>query len=124
MEKKYAAMIIIIIIVVLLAIGTFFGEQSIEINGCKAEWGVTDAVVGKSQLCSQDSCIARPEAQQYNAIVDALLCACGKASAVQYTDSAANKRIEDVIKNFFGYSMSAQQVCDDPGRFMTKRSYG
>ncbi len=124
MEQKYIAMVVVIIIVILFVAGTLFGEQQIDISGCTAKWSTVDKTVGQSELCPSESCTATPAAQQNNAIADAMLCACEKAKSSQYVNSTATKRIEEVAKEFFGYTITAQQICEQPGAFLTKRSYG
>jgi hypothetical protein len=123
MEKKYIAMLVIIILVLLFGSGYFLGGQNIDINGCPAQWRSTSATVAKSELCSTTSCLATPAAQQHNAIVDALLCACDKVKTNSYVDATANKRIETVVSDYFGYTLTAQQLCDQPGLALIKTSY-
>jgi hypothetical protein len=123
MQNRYFAAIIIVIVVVLFVAGLFLADQQIDVNGCAAKWRTVSVTVQHSELCSAAACAASPDKQQHNAIVSALLCACSKASSQQYSDAAANKRIEDVVKNFFGYTLTAQEMCDQPGLFLTKRSY-
>ncbi len=124
MEKKYVGMIVVIVLVVLFVLGSFLGAQRIDIAGCTAEWKTVDVTVQSSPLCPSATCTAHPDAQQHNAIVNAMVCACEKAKAVQYTDTAINSRIQDVTKSFFGYDITAQQLCDSPGEFLVERSYG
>ncbi len=124
MEKKYIAVTIAMIFVVLFVIGMFFTEQQIDIAGCTAKWSLASVVVPQSDLCPAETCTASPDAQQHNAIVDGLLCACEKARAQGYSDPAVNSRIKEVINAFFDYNVEANEICDQPGIIMTKRSYG
>jgi len=118
------AAIIVIILVILFVAGFFLGDQTIDIAGCKAQWKTTSVTVQQSELCSAQTCIATPADQQHNAIVSALLCACEKTKAGGYVDLAANSRIEDVVKQYFGYTATAQELCDQPGVILVRRSYG
>lgn len=116
--------IALIVFFALFISGFFLSEQQIDVAGCTARWSLLPVSVARSDLCPAGSCLASSDAQQHNAIVDALLCACSKAKSAQYSDAPANKRIEDVVKNFFGYSIGAAEACEQPGVFLTRRSYG
>lgn len=123
MEKKYMLAAIAIIFFMLLGLGAVVSERCIDIGGCKACWKTT-AVVVKSELCPNSSaCLARPADQQNNAIVDAVICGCGKAKASNYGDAELNKKIEDVINQFTRYNISASEACEQAGTFLVKRSY-
>ena len=125
METKYIAAVVVIIFIALFAAGALLTGQGIDIAGCNANWKTIDTTVAKSDLCSADSCVATPAAQQHNAIVDGLLCACGRASAVQYSDATTNARIEEVVREYFGYSLGVQQICGSEGQqFLARRAYG
>jgi len=124
MENKFLLAIGLIIIVVLFSIGVFLSDQQLDVAGCTAKWKLVSVNVPRSDLCPSNSCVASPSAQQHNAIVDALLCACEKTKYVQYSDEAVNNRIKEVVNNFFGYTLTANEVCEQPGSFLVKRSYG
>jgi len=124
MEKRYIAAIVVVIFAVLFALGSFVSVQSIDVVGCRAEWKTTFVTVTTSELCSSPSCTAQPADQQHNAIVDALLCACEKARSSEYTAQNENQRIEEVVREKFGYSGSASEFCEQSGLFLAKRSYG
>ncbi|MBI4154231.1 hypothetical protein HY501_02765 [Candidatus Woesearchaeota archaeon] len=123
MQNRYFLAIIAVVAIVLFAAGFVLSEQSIDVAGCKANWKTVDVAVGKSELCSS-TCTASPEDQQHNAIVNALICACTKAAVNDYSDAAVNQRIEEVTGSFFGYQMTAQEICDQSGFFLVKISYG
>ncbi|MCX6816061.1 MAG: hypothetical protein NT120_04385 [Candidatus Aenigmarchaeota archaeon] len=124
MEKKYVAVLIIIILALLFLSGFFLSSQTIDVGGCTAEWKTTTTTVAKSELCSLATCAASPADQQHNAIVSAILCACDKTKTANYANDANNKRIEDVVKQYFGYTTTAQELCDQPGMILVRRSYG
>lgn len=125
MKLKYFFAIIVIILFFLVIMGTFFGEECVSIAEFKGCWKIAPIII-KSELCPNASipCEAKPEQQQYNAIVDLLLKACEKAKKDNYADNALNQRIEEVVKNFMGFDISANQLCDQPGMILTKRMYG
>ncbi len=124
MENRYILATILIIIIVLFGMGFFLSDQQIDVAGCTAKWKLTPVTVPRSDLCPSQLCTASSDGQQHNAIVDALLCACDNAKSGQYANEADNKRIEEVVGNFFGYSVTVNEICDQPGLFLTKRSYG
>ncbi len=124
MQRKYILLTIAIIIVILFVIGNFFSEQQIDIAGCTAKWSLASVNVPHSELCPAESCTASPDAQQNNAIVDALMCACDKVRAQNYMNTTASNRIKEVVNNFFNYNAEASEICEQPGMFITRRSYG
>lgn len=125
MEKKYILLLIVIILAIFLYTGNRFAEQKIEIADCSATFN-TDAVTVSSSLCpaGNTTCVAQPGDQQNNAVVDVVTCACQKAKEEDYSNAELNSRIGEVVQNFFGYSVSAQQLCEQPGLILVKRSYG
>lgn len=124
MERKYIAATLAIIFVVLFTAGFFLGGTTIDIAGCPASWRTIDVTVPQGELCSGQTCVARPYDQQNNAIVDGLLCACARATTEQFADQTVNNRIEEVVSQHFGYQLTAQQICGSDGQtFLLKRSY-
>ncbi|HLC77367.1 MAG TPA: hypothetical protein VJH04_04145 [archaeon] len=123
MEKKFIAATLVLIFFVLLGVGSVLSERCIDIAGCKQCWKTTVTVI-ESELCGENStCLAQPEDVQNNAIADAVVCACDKAKSSSYEDTGLNANIEDVVKEFAGYDISASQVCEQPGQFFVKRAY-
>ena len=123
MEKKFIAATIVIAFFILLGVGAVISEHCIEIAGCKQCWKTTVSVV-TSDLCGENkTCLAQPEDLQNNAIADAVVCACDKTKTNGYADTDTNSKIEDVVKQFMGYDVSATQLCEQPGLFFAKRSY-
>lgn len=123
MQKKYIFLVIAIIFVVIFVVGSLFSEQKIDIAGCQAKWSLAPVTVQRSDVCDADSCTAPPELQQYNAVVDALLCACDRAKSEGYANETTNSRISSVVSNFFGYDIDAGELCNEPASYLTKRSY-
>ena len=99
------------------------------IKSCESCWRNTTLQI-TSELCpnpnisSNVSCTALPSQMQHNAVVDLLLCACTEAEENGYKDSERIIGIRELVRNVFGYDLSAEEVCEDPARFLTKVSYG
>lgn len=124
MEKKYILATIVILFFLLLGLGSVLSEQCVDINGCRQCWKTTVAVV-QSDLCIENStCLAQPEDQQNNAIVDAVLCGCDRARSTNYADTNLNRKIEDVIFQFKQFNLTVNEICEQPGIFLAKRTYG
>ena len=117
--------IFIVTLVVLFIMGSLIGTDSCSsIGECRACWKTAPTQV-MSELCPlpNETCTAQPYQMQNNAIVDMVLCACEKAAANDYSDKEMNARIAEVVKLAFGYEMTAQQVCSDPGMILMKLKY-
>lgn len=114
-------------LVVLFLMGNLIGtvDNCSSIGECKACWRTAPTNL-MSELCPlpNETCTAQPYQMQNNAIVDVVLCACEKASAKGYSDSDMNTRIAEVYRLAFGYEMTAQQICSDPGTVLMKMDYG
>lgn len=122
MQIKFILIAIVILFLILFGLGAALSEKCVDINGCKSCWKTTPVVV-QSDLCSNKTCIAQPADQQNNAIVDSVLCACDKAKSSNYADSSSNRKIQDTVSEFARYNITANELCDQPGLFLTKRSY-
>ena len=87
-------------------------KQSVTIGGCRAEWNTISQGV-QSDLCPNASvaCKADPYIMQHNAIIDALLCACVKASP-DYSDAGLNAEIEDAYKANTNMTLTVREVCE------------
>ena len=105
--------------------GLSISEQCREINGCKACWKIMPVTV-KSELCPNASqpCSADPSLQKYNSMMDMIICACGKADSGSYADTELNSKIESAVKEVTGYTVTASDICSQPGMLLTKRMYG
>ena len=124
MEKKFILATLAILFFILLGIGSVLSEQCVDISGCRQCWKTTPVVI-QSDLCVENStCIAQPQDQQNNAIVDAVLCGCNIAKASSYQGTDVNHKIEDVIVQYTGFNLTAAQICEHPGTFLIKRNYG
>ena len=124
MEKKFIAATIVLAIIILFAVGAAINENCVVIGQCKQCWKTTQVVVNDVFLCGGNStCLAQPADQQNNAIVDALLCACNDAKTSNYADDTLNKRIEEVVKEYTKYDVTANEVCEQSGNFLTKNTY-
>ena len=124
METKYILAIVAILFFILFGLGAVLSEKCVNIGGCRSCWKTTQIVV-TSDLCPGNAtCLAQPADQQNNAIADAVLCACGKAKAANYGDANLNNDIQNVISEFSRYNITASELCEQPGLFLTKRSYG
>jgi hypothetical protein len=118
--------VIIIIFAALVIIGSMFSEQCSEIGTCKACWSLVPKDLS-SDLCPipNQTCTAQPYQMQHNALVDLVLCGCDKASAVSYNDGEMNNRIKYVVNATFGYEdASINEICSNPGLFLTYVGYG
>jgi hypothetical protein len=119
-----AAMIFLII----FAYGSTLRYKCTSIDGCTGCWQMAAATV-VSDLCPgsdethNESCVAEPYLQQHNAIIDTLLCACEKATSGGYADSNLNSQIEDVVRLHLNYTLTASEVCDNPGLTLVKMRY-
>ena len=123
-QFKYVALFVVIAAVILFAVGGFFSEQCTSIGEFKACWK-TYTVLVKSSFCPDGTgpCLAKPQLQQNNAMVDMILSACTKAQSLSYTDKALNDRISEVVKEFTGYTATADTICDEPGRILINKFY-
>src|SRR3989338_921756 len=124
MQKRFALMFVVIVVVVtLFFLGSGNLDRTISIGNCSAKFA-TDPVTVTSDLCgAKKTCVASPESQQNNAVVDVLLCACDKAKAGSYADAGLNQGIEGIVSGYYNYTLSAQAFCDQPV-LLVKRSYG
>ena len=124
MKMRYFYIIVGVIVIVMFVFGMVVGDQCAEIDGCRACWSTVDVTV-TSELCPNpaEPCRAEPYLQQHNAMVDMILCACAKAEAEYYANSVLNRQIEDVIKIMTNYTLTAYQLCEEPGVLLTKRRY-
>ena len=123
MQKRYILVVLIIIFGIFLYTGNRNAEQTVSIGDCSGKF-YKDNVTVTSDLCAKGkTCIAKPEDQQNNAVVDVVLCACAKAKSGNYADASMNGNIENLTKSFFGYTMAAKDLCDQPV-ILTKRNYG
>jgi hypothetical protein len=124
MENRFVLAIVVMFFVAMFAVGFFVGDEKIDVAGCTAEWKTTAITVQSSELCSANQCTAQPADQQHNAIVGAVLCACGRAKAAGYADAAVNSRIEEVVSLSFSYQATAQELCEQPGIILVRHAYG
>lgn len=124
MRPRYILAVIVIIVFFLFVAGSLLNEQCIFIGEDKACWKTTTIMIN-STLCPKpgESCLAKPELQQYNAIADLLLTACDKTKIEGYSNMEKTVRIEEVVNLFMGLNVTAQQLCDQPGMILTKRMY-
>jgi hypothetical protein len=123
MEKKFILATLVILFFVLMGLGSVLSEQCVDVGGCRQCWKTTPAVV-QSELCGENrTCLAQPQDQQNNAIVDAVLCGCGRAKSINYADPSMNQKIEDVVNQYTRYNITVNEICEQPGVFLTKRSY-
>lgn len=123
MQKRYLLLLAVIVIGIFLYTGNRNAEQVISIGGCSASFsGQPRTVV--SELCINGTvCTATPYQQQNNAVVDAVLCACGEAKASEYADAQLNSRIQEVVSSFYGYSLAAREICEQQA-VLVRRNYG
>lgn len=144
MKARYIFIIAFAFAGVFAAIGLFNSENCSQIGPCRNCWSTSAAEV-TSDLCpSKEPCTAQPYLQQRNAVVDTLLCACTNAKS----DSSLNKQIEDAYFAMLGgcpdnvlavpveqresrgifclevEPVSAKDLCDSPGQYLSKRPYG
>jgi len=124
MEPKYLIILVVVIVVILYFVGGIFSENCSTIGNMKACWKTVPVTV-TSQFCPTDEpCIASPEAQQNNAIVGLVLDACAVSKANGYSDRTISDRIKEVVRDFAGYDLNAQEICDQPGYILAYRGYG
>ncbi len=124
MMFRYILIVIGVILFAMLIYGLTLGETCTEIGSCRACWSTVPVTI-TSELCPDPAkpCTAEPYLQQHNALVDMILCACEQAVAGDYSDTELNSNIESAVKEMTGYTVTASQVCDQPGMILTKRSY-
>ena len=122
MQTKFILVAIVLLVFILFGLGAVLTENCVNVSGCKSCWKTVPIVV-QSELCSNRTCVAQPADQQNNAIVDSVLCACGKAKASSYADQSMNSDIEGIISQFARYNLTANQICEQTGLFLAKRSY-
>ena len=123
MKVRFIIIIFAIVLLILFGLGASLTENCVGIGGCKSCWKTTQVVV-TSDLCGANrTCLAQPADQQNNAIVDAVLCACDKAKTLGYSDTVLNTKIQDTVSEFSRYNISINDICDQPGMFLTKRLY-
>ncbi len=122
--------IIIAIVAVFAAIyligatlGSTFLVSCTSIKEFKQCWKITPDYVDSEFCTSSRPCLAQPEDMQHNAIVSMLMSACTKAKTDGYADEALVTRIKSVSNVFLGYSLSAAQLCEQPGAVLVYRSY-
>jgi hypothetical protein len=115
---------VIIIFIMLFATGNYFSEQCSSIGSCRNCWKAIPVAI-QSELCpANNTCLAAPAAQQHNAVVDTLVCACSIAKENSYADTKLNAAITDAITEFTGMTLSAEQLCESPGTVLVKSRYG
>ncbi len=123
MQKRYIMLLVVIVVAIFVYTGNRGVEQTISVDSCSAKF-FTEPVTVTSELCtSGKTCTAGPYEQQNNAVVDVLLCACEKAKAGNYADAQLNQKIENLVSSFYGYTVTAQSLCDQPV-ILSKRNYG
>jgi hypothetical protein len=123
----YFWIILAAVIVVLFLVGGVLSAQDFEVAGCRSEWSTNPKTVS-SDLCPDPSqpCTAQPFAQQHNAQVDALVCACTKAAeGGAYPDQVLNTKIQDAFARASGFTLGIREICEAGGNgFMVKWRYG
>jgi len=113
-----------VFIMILFLAGTFLSRTSIDIADCHGEWSAISRNI-ESPLCPEAGkpCASQPFVDQHNAIVDTLLCACGKAKQGNaYPNVAINDQITSSWREHTGQSVSVNDVCE--GGVLVKWRYG
>lgn len=123
MQKRYILLMAVIVFAIFIYTGNRNVEQAISIDGCSAAFSTEPAFVTSDLCASGKTCVAKPEDRQNNAVVDVLLCACGKAKDAKYADASLNEKIRSLVSSFYGYPLSAEQLCEQPV-LLAKRNYG
>jgi len=117
---------IIAVVAVLYIAGAVLGSMlgaCASVGEFKECWKLTPEYVD-SDLCEGSRpCLAQPEDQQHNALVTLLLAACAETQQASYNDAALVERIEEVVREFTGYDVTAEQLCEQPGALLVYRSY-
>jgi hypothetical protein len=123
MDPRYIIATGAIALVILFLAGGVVSEQCVDIQGCKQCWK-TYPVVVKSDYCPNSSeCTAQPGAQQNNAVIDAVLCACSHVKSDGYSNANTNNQIENSVSMYLGYNLTVQDICEQPGFFLAKTLY-
>ncbi|MFC2142967.1 hypothetical protein ACFLQN_01055 [Candidatus Aenigmatarchaeota archaeon] len=122
-SPKYVGLFIIILLIMLFLLGGVVSDKCIEIGSHTGCWKTTPIRISSEYCPTEEECIASPEAQQNNAVVSLLLDACNDAKLDDYVDASLNMRINDVLKDFTGYDITAQELCESPGTLLVYRSY-
>ena len=140
MRFRTIAIITIIFFAALGIIGLFNAQNCSQIGACRNCWNDFSIQVASDLCPTKEPCIAAPYLQQHNAVVDTLLCACTNAKTSKYADASLSKQIEDAYFTMRGGCpegvqaafcadpqpdhVNAQDICDDPGQYLAKRTYG
>ncbi len=104
-------------------LGSTFLVSCTSIADEKACWKLSPDYVDSEYCASAQPCLAQPEDQQHNALVSLLMAACTKAKNSGYADAELVKRIEEVSREFTGYEITAEELCENPGTVLAYRSY-
>jgi len=123
MEKRFTIMVILIVFALVFLIGNALSEQCVQIDEYRECWKTVDVTITSEYCPTANPCLATAQAQQHNAITSVLLNACEKAKNLTYTNTALNRRVEEVAKTYTGYDITAQQLCSQPGTILTYQSY-
>lgn len=123
MKPVYLVAVIIIIIIILYFVGGIFNENCSKIGDMKKCWRTVPITVQSDFCPTEEPCIADPAVQQNNAIVSLVLDACDVAKTNGYSDRTINMRIEEVVKDFTGYTVHVQELCEQPATILAYRSY-
>lgn len=101
-------------------------ESCAQIGPCTGCWKNEPMNVSSSDFCFNPSgCVAEPEQQRRNAFVDVVMCACDSARKKDYTDATLNSQIESAVRRMTnGTTVTAAELCDNPGILFTKVAYG
>jgi hypothetical protein len=113
------------ILLILYLAGGAMNHQCTAIGACSACWRTTPIMI-KSEMCPDptNECLAQPAQQQHNALVDMLICACTKAKAENYQVQETKGAVESAVKEMLGYTLSAEQLCEDPASVLVRQQYG
>ena len=115
------------VVIVLFIAGSLLGGGSFEVAGCSATWPSTPQTV-TGELCPNPSepCTAEPFVLQHNAIVNALVCACGQAAdGGNYGNPELNRQIEEGFNRASGFTLPVRDICEGGGGgFMVQWLYG
>ncbi|MBI2076502.1 MAG: hypothetical protein HYT72_04615 [Candidatus Aenigmarchaeota archaeon] len=127
--RKPLVIIFSVAFVLLYAIGSTVNfnvsETCAQVGPCSGCWKDEPVNVSESELCFAPPCIAEPALQRRNAIVDILVCACETAKKKEYTDATLNSQIESAVRQATnGTTVTASQLCENPGILLTKVAYG
>ncbi len=124
MRRLFVAVLFILVIgfITSYMYGSTISDTCVAIGGQKSCWK-NYVVTINSELCTKNPCVASPELQKYNVIVDAVAAGCDAAKQNAFADAQLNSEIEDALSQITSYDADIRALCSDPGLILVKKYY-